>query len=94
VKGTTSVPEEEEDEAQVEASLDELIAKKSDRPAPVDEDDDDDVLLSLNRDDARESLTTRVLPVQHNEFICKSCYLVKHRSQLADQRRQLCRDCA
>jgi hypothetical protein len=88
------VPEEEEDEAQVEASLDELIAKKADRPAPGDEDDDDETLLALARDESRESLTTRVLPVQHNEFICKSCYLVKHRSQLADQRRQLCRDCA
>ena len=89
------MPEEEEDEAQVEASLDELIAKKTDRPAPVDEDDDDDeVMLSMSRDDTREPLTTRVLPVQQNEFICKSCFLVKHRSQLADQRRQLCRDCA
>jgi len=88
------VPEEEEDEDQVEAYLDKLIAKKNDRPTPVDEDDEDEVLLALTRDDARESLATRVLPVQHNEFICKNCYLVKHRSQLADQRRQLCRDCA
>jgi CRISPR/Cas system-associated exonuclease Cas4 (RecB family) len=94
VKGTMSVAEEEEDEAQVEASLDELIAKKQDRPAPVDEDDDDEVMLAMSRDEAREPLTTRVLPVQQNEFICKSCFLVKHRSQLADQRRQLCRDCA
>ena len=89
------MPEEEEDEAQVEASLDELIAKKADRPAPVDEDDDDDeVMLAMSRDESREPLTTRVLPVQQNEFICKSCYLVKHRSQLADKRRMFCRDCA
>ncbi len=88
------MPEEEEDEAQVEASLDELIAKKAERPAPVDEDEEDEVLLALTRDEAREPLTTRVLPVQHNEFVCKNCYLVKHRSQLADQRHQLCRDCA
>ena len=87
------MPEEEEDEAQVEASLDELIAKKTDRPAPVDEDDDES-LLAAGRDEARESLTTKVLPVQQNEFVCKSCFLVKHRSQLADRRRTLCRDCA
>ncbi|HEX9342617.1 MAG TPA: DUF4193 family protein [Actinomycetota bacterium] len=87
------MPEDEEDEAQVEASLDELIAKKADRPTPVDE-DEDEVLLALSRDEARESLTTKVLPVQQNEFVCKSCFLVKHRSQLADRRRQLCRDCA
>jgi hypothetical protein len=88
------VPEDEEDEAQVEASLDELIAKKADRPTPADDEDEDEVMLALNRDDARESLTTKVLPVQQNEFVCKSCFLVKHRSQLADRRRQLCRDCA
>ena len=35
-----------------------------------------------------------VLPVQQNEFVCKNCFLVKHRSQLADRRRTLCRDCA
>ena len=83
---------EEEEEGQVEASLEELIAKKADRPAVTD--DEDESLLTLNRDDARESLTTKVLPVQHNEFVCKNCFLVKHRSQLADRRRQLCRDCA
>jgi hypothetical protein len=70
---------EEEDEGQVEASLEELIAKKADRPTIT---------------EARESLSTKVLPVQQNEFVCKSCFLVKHRSQLADRRRTLCRDCA
>lgn len=85
---------EEEEDAQVEASLDELIAKKTDRPSPVDEEDDEEALVGLNRDDARESLSTKVLPVQHNEFVCTRCYLVKHRSQLADRRRVLCRDCA
>ena len=85
----------EDDEAQVEASLDELIAKKTDRPATIDEDDDEDSMLSLSRgEEARESLTTKVLPVQANEFVCTSCYLVKHRSQLADRRRTRCRDCA
>ncbi|HEV8652645.1 MAG TPA: DUF4193 family protein [Actinomycetes bacterium] len=84
---------EEEEEGQVEASLEELIAK-ADQPAVTDDEDEDDALLTLGRDEARESLTTKVLPVQHNEFVCKSCFLVKHRSQLADRRRQLCRDCA
>ena len=85
---------EEEDEGQVEASLEELIAKKADRPTITDDEDEDESLLAAGRDEARESLTTKVLPVQHNEFVCKSCFLVKHRSQLADRRRTLCRDCA
>jgi len=88
------VPEDEEEETQVEASLEELIAKKADRPTAGEEEDDDDSLLNLGRDEARESLTTKVLPVQQNEFVCKNCFLVKHRSQLADRRRELCRDCA
>jgi hypothetical protein len=90
----TDVPEEEEEETQVEASLEELIAKKTDRPTVVEEDDDDESMLTLGRDEARESLNTKVLPIQQNEFVCRSCYLVKHRSQLADRRRELCRDCA
>jgi hypothetical protein len=85
---------EEEEEGQVEASLEELIAKKADRPTITDDEDEDESMLALGRDEARESLTTKVLPVQQNEFVCKSCFLVKHRSQLADRRRQLCRDCA
>jgi Domain of unknown function (DUF4193) len=51
-------------------------------------------MLTLGRDEARESLNTKVLPIQQNEFVCRNCYLVKHRSQLADRRRELCRDCA
>jgi hypothetical protein len=34
------------------------------------------------------------VPMQETEFMCKNCYLVKHRSQLADKRKMLCRDCA
>jgi hypothetical protein len=86
--------EEEEDEATVEASLEELMAKKAERPNTSDEEDDEETLANLNRDESRESLTTKVLPMQQNEFVCKGCYLVKHRSQLADRRRLLCRDCA
>ena len=84
---------EEEEEGQVEASLEELIAKKADRPTITDDEDEDESLLATGRE-ARESLTTKVLPVQQNEFVCKNCFLVKHRSQLADRRRTLCRDCA
>ena len=59
---------EEEDEGQVEASLEELIAKKADRPTITDDEDDDESLLATGRDEARESLTTKVLPVQQNDL--------------------------
>ncbi len=29
-----------------------------------------------------------------DEFLCQNCFLLKHPSQLADKRRQLCSDCA
>ena len=35
----------------------------------------------------------RVLPKQPDEFVCRSCFLVKHPSQLADAKKMLCRDC-
>ncbi len=34
-----------------------------------------------------------VLPKQPDEFVCRSCFLVKHPSQLADKKKMLCRDC-
>ena len=45
-------------------------------------------------DDRLEPIEARVVPIQSTEFVCKNCYLVKHRSQLADKRRMFCRDCA
>jgi len=40
-----------------------------------------------------EDLVIRVLPAQVDEFTCTSCYLVQHRSHLADQGRGVCREC-
>jgi hypothetical protein len=34
-----------------------------------------------------------VLPKQPGEFVCRSCFLVKSRTQLADKKHLLCRDC-
>ena len=44
---------------------------------------------------SHEELTVRVLPKQADEFTCASCFLVKHRSQLAETRGGLdyCVDC-
>jgi hypothetical protein len=64
-------------------------------------DDEDDAaeeepatVVVAARDDRIEPLDARVIPMQSSEFVCKNCYLVKHRSQLADKRRMFCRDCA
>jgi Domain of unknown function (DUF4193) len=78
---------------EVESSLEELLAKKEDRK-PGEEDDDEESMLSLGREERLEPLAVKVVPPQPSEFVCKKCYLVKHRSQLADRTRMYCRDCA
>ncbi len=75
-----------------EASLDELIAKKADEPSP--EEEAEEALLGTGREDRVEALSVKVVPQQPTEFTCRNCYLVKHRSQLADKKRMFCRDCA
>lgn len=77
-----------------EASLEELLAKKSRREEP-DEGGDEEAILNPEADDrVATSLPGKVTPKQETEFVCKSCFLVKHQSQLADPKRVLCKDCA
>jgi hypothetical protein len=89
-------PEERQDEApaaeEAETSLEEIIAKKSDESAP--EESEDESVVEVGREERVEALTVKVVPQQPTEFTCRNCYLVKHRSQLADKKRMLCRDCA
>ncbi|MFN2545071.1 MAG: DUF4193 family protein [Actinomycetota bacterium] len=80
-------------EVDVESSLDELIAKKEDQK-PGEEEEEDDSALPVERDERLEPLAVKVVPPQPTEFVCKKCHLVKHRSQLKDRSRMLCRDCA
>jgi hypothetical protein len=42
-----------------------------------------------------EELTVIVVPEQSDEFTCSSCFLVRHRSQIALEKNGLkfCRDC-
>lgn len=43
-----------------------------------------------------EELTVRVVPQQADEFVCTSCFLVHHRSNLAELGKgiRICCDCA
>jgi hypothetical protein len=86
--------EVELDDEAGDASLEEILTKKpEERPAPEEEDDEDSI-LSLGREERIETLSVKVVPPDPNkEFTCRNCYLVKHRSQLADKKRMFCRDC-
>jgi hypothetical protein len=85
----------EEPEEETEASLEEILTKKpEERPAPEEEEEDESI-LALGREERIETLSVKVIPPDPNkEFTCRKCYLVKHRSQLADKKRLYCRDCA
>ncbi|HEX6206967.1 MAG TPA: DUF4193 family protein [Actinomycetota bacterium] len=89
---------EEEDEAPAEAgdeeSLDELIAKKTSEDAAEDESEEETVLKLEPEERVGGSLPSNVQPQQSSEFTCRNCFLVKSKSQLADRKRMLCRDCA
>ena len=93
---TASLPDEDEEEGQ--ASLEELLAKRAAaRRGTDDADDDADIMaLSSEKDEpvALVDLPARATPIKAGEeFVCKNCFLVKPRVQLADEARGLCRDC-
>lgn len=93
-------PEETEDDddedepvaaGEGETSLDEIVEKHV--AVVEDDEEEEESLLDLSREERLESLSIRAVPKRANEFICKSCYLVKNFSQMADKKRELCRDC-
>ena len=89
-KAKAAKDEEDEDELEiehdVEATLDEILKE---RLVVVEEDEEDDEPT----DRGEEADTGKVAPKRPDEFVCQSCFLVKHPSQLADAKRQYCRDC-
>jgi hypothetical protein len=72
-------------------SIQDLLVKQE---ARAEEEEEEDSVLSLGREERLEPLAVKVVPPQPNEFTCRRCYLVKHRSQLKDRNKMLCRDCA
>jgi hypothetical protein len=85
--------EDEENGDDVEASLDVILKSRLVVSGDEDEEEDEDEDEDEAEGDERGDGATRVLPKQPGEFVCQSCFLVKHQSQLADKERQLCRDC-
>ncbi|MGH2597159.1 MAG: DUF4193 family protein [Actinomycetota bacterium] len=79
--------------AEVE-SIQDLLVKQEARAEEEEAEEDDETAVAVGKEDRLEPVETRVVPIQATEFVCKKCFLVKHRSQLADKKRMLCRDCA
>lgn len=90
--------EESSEEGAVETSLEEFLQRRErgGRGRTDDADDEEALLEAMDEREGRgaESLTVKVVPEQPDEFTCRRCFLVKHRTQLKDRRRMLCADCA
>jgi Domain of unknown function (DUF4193) len=74
-------------------SIQELLVKQE--ASEEEEAEEEEALAPLTREEKlAEPTDARVVPIQTTEFTCTHCFLVKHRSQLADKKKMLCRDCA
>jgi len=79
-------------------SIQELQSRRSDAASSaVDEDEAqaaEDYELP-GADLSGEELAVRVLPAQADEFTCSECFLVHHKSQLAEQKNgmMICSEC-
>ncbi|HEX3787941.1 MAG TPA: DUF4193 domain-containing protein [Pseudonocardiaceae bacterium] len=95
-------PRRSEADELAEDSLEELKARRNENQSGVVDVDTDapDENFELPGADlsglSGEELTVKVLPKQADEFTCSKCFLVHHRSRLADEHdgQYVCRDCA
>jgi hypothetical protein len=92
----------EDDEERLEVPLEEgLVPGEEDEPTAVpavpaeaafDDDDEARVVAAVVNEDDDDG--DDVDGLRDEEFVCRSCYMAKRDSQLADPERMLCRDCA
>ena len=76
-------------------SIQDLLVKQEARAGEEEAEEEEEATPATARDGERlVPLEAKVVPLQTTEFVCRNCYLVKHRSQLKDKKRMLCRDCA
>lgn len=86
------------DEENREDSIEELKGRRNDSQSAVVDEDEAEAAEGFElpgADLSDEELQVTVLPAQSDEFTCASCFLVRHRSQVAVQRDGLyyCKDC-
>ena len=83
-------PRRNETDDMAEDSLDELKARRNEAQSAVVDVDESETAESFElpgADLSGEELTVKVLPKQADEFTCASCFLVHHRSRLAESQR-------
>ena len=83
---------------QNEESYEELNARRSEMQSGAVDEDENSAAESFElpgADLSNEELNVVVLPAQDDEFTCASCFLVRHRSQIAHEEGNLsyCIEC-
>ncbi len=91
-------PRKQDDELK-EDSIEELQTRRSDPQSGSVDEDEAAAAESFElpgADLSHEELSVVVLPAQDDEFTCGSCFLVRHRSQIAEQKNGVtyCIECA
>jgi len=81
-----------------EDSFEQLKPRRPDKPVAVVDEDESDLAAGYDlpgADLSGEEVTVQVVPAQADEFTCFSCFLVRHRSQIAREKdgRFYCREC-
>ncbi|WAL67627.1 DUF4193 domain-containing protein [Amycolatopsis cynarae] len=95
-------PRRSEADELAEDSLEELKARRNENQSGVVDVDEDASAENFELPGADlsglsgEDLTVKVVPKQADEFTCSVCFLVHHRSRLAEENngQMICRDCA
>jgi hypothetical protein len=87
------------DDDSAEDSIEELKSRRADKNSgKVDEDEVEaaEAFELPGADLSHEELSVQVVPPQPDEYTCSSCFLVHHRSTIAEERngQLICRDCA
>lgn len=91
-------PRRNESDEAGEDSLEELKARRNDAQSAVVDVDEGEAADSFElpgADLSGEELTVSVVPKKADEFTCSVCFLVQHRSRLAEEDgdRLICVDC-
>lgn len=92
-------PRKQEEELK-EDSIEELKTRRNEQQHPNADEDDEataaDGYELPGADLSHEELSVVILPAQEDEFTCGSCFLVRHRSQIAEEKNgvKICVECA
>ncbi len=86
------------DEGTAAEPIEELRSTAAAVQSPVVDEDETEAADSFElpgADLSHEELTIQILPAQADEFTCSSCFLVRHRSQIAREKNGLlfCSEC-